>query len=154
MKKIEFTSLLETTLGPIEVTTTVTPWWLATLSFGIFRKVACRVSGPAFERENELRQEWAVRFHHNLAMRRLEKTGTFRTMAFRARFWHRHMVKYAKAIGEVLSDHHRIMQLFCSLQKAEENGNHKQALKIWKEIQRRDEEQCHNWRRLEEDNER
>lgn len=148
MKKIEFSTLLETTIGPIEVKTVSVPWWLATLSFGFFRKIVSYVNGPAYQRYRELMAEWAERFHFTPRTIFLEETRVFRTFGFRAKLWHKHMVKYIRASGNIISDYHYVMQLFCSLQEAEEQQDFLRARKIRREIERHDEEQARNWRKF------
>lgn len=149
MKATKITSVLETTMGPIVVSTEYVPWWLAILTFGLFQKIICRVDGPAFIRYQELRRQWSKRF--NLSFHEgvnLEKTAVFHTTYSRIRFWHKHMKEYAKVVGETLSDCHYTMQLFCELELAEQSHNTERARKIRQEINEHSKKQDRFWRRF------
>ena len=142
MRDYRFDSLLETTFGPIEVSTFTVPWWFATLSFGLFRKIESRLGGPGLQREKILRREWTERFHlQNPPRDQLAKKQIFRTVTCRIKFWHKHMREYAKAMADILTDYHALMQLQCQLQEAEKSHDFERALHIRREIRKQEKKQ-------------
>lgn len=146
MKTIKLTSLLETTFGPIEVSTFTVPWWFTTLSFGLFRKIESHLSGPGLQREEVLRREWTERFHwQNPPHDKLAKTQIFCTVPCRIKFWHKHAREYAKAMAGILTGYHAMMQLHCQLQEAEESYDFERVLRIRREIREHKKRQDRKW---------
>ena len=155
MRKIRIRSLIETTMGPITVSTITEPWWLAIITFGLFRRVVCKVGGPALRREKELRRMWAQRFQYhpdNRIWDGLENTYVFYTVVFRVKFWHKHIKERVKGIGRILDDYYEIMRLICSLPEAEKNGDSSQMDEIHLRIRQYDIEQERAWKRLMREN--
>jgi hypothetical protein len=136
---------LETTLGQLEVTMKVVPWWFTVLTFGIFRKAVCTVDGPAYARYEELCQQWGKRFGSVPVQRNLARQTTFRTVWLRVHFWHKHMKEYAKAMGECIQDHHQILQLYCRLDDALTSGDSEKVERIKQEIRREERRQDRRW---------
>ena len=71
----------------------------------------------------------------------LAKKQIFRTVTCRIKFWHKHMREYAKAMADILTDYHALMQLQCQLQEAEKSHDFERALHIRREIRKQEKKQ-------------
>ena len=147
---MKLVTLVETTLGLLEVETQPVPWIWTILTLGLFRKVVCRIYGPALKRHYEIRMEVARRFKTTPPTwdkDYLEETLVFHTIFCRVAFWHEQTVPYAQSIGRILDRHHYALQRLRQFFDALQEGDPEKALQLLKEesiCRRKEVERLHN----------
>lgn len=136
-------TLVETTMGPLEVKTQTVPWVWTVLTLGLFRKAVCQVKGPARSRYYEIRMKAAKRFNHTPPKRNEDWMGviqTVHTIFWRISFWHEHNVEYVQAQGGVMSGYHYGLQLHHNLYDALQSDDPGSALRVIEKMQTRSKE--------------
>jgi hypothetical protein len=146
-KPMKLVTLIETTLGPLEVETETVRWIWTILTFGLFKKAVCRIRGLVPERFHRLQVRAAEKWNSDLPPKAAwaDKEYVFHTM--RVRFWHEHMVEYVQAQGGAISDHHRFLQLWQQIDEAVQSGDENRALELLQEEADRSAAQLRAWRR-------
>ena len=129
---MKFVSLVETTLGVLEVQTETVPWIWTILSFGFFRKVICRIRGTAMDRYIQIQKQESNKLGFPLpkSLRWDEEERVFYTIFYRVKLYHELEVEYVQAYGRVIADYHQKVQCRRDFLDALENGDVKEAMRL------------------------